>query len=143
MSNLKIVALAGFQDTGKTNILNKLIIDLDSRSGFSITEGKVGNIDKSGNYEDTYAVLEKGKEKIYINTSGDRLWQVVNNISEAKNKEATKLVIPCHVSTRDSQREILLNDEKAMILYKPDYPNIAVSERVYDLYVERLKSSLF
>ncbi|WP_461223227.1 hypothetical protein, partial [Lactococcus cremoris] len=72
----------------------------------------------------------------------DMLWQVRDNIAEAKKNGATKLVISCHVTTKDSQQEIIIHDSEATIIYKPKYPKKEDSESVFDLYVDRLKSYL-
>lgn len=141
MSNLKIFVLAGFQNTGKTTILNRLIRDLRD-SGFKRISGVVRELHEKCDDKDGYAFLENGKEKIYIATAGDMLWQVRDNIAEAKKNGATKLVISCHVTTKDSQQEIIIHDSEATIIYKPKYPKKEDSESVFDLYVDRLKSYL-
>ena len=51
-------------------------------------------------------------------------------------------MISCHVTTKDSQQEIIIHDSEATIIYKPKYPKKEDSESVFDLYVDRLKSYL-
>lgn len=60
MNNMKIVVLAGLQDTGKTNILNRLIRDLRD-DGFNKISGIVREINDKDDGEDGYAFLEKGR----------------------------------------------------------------------------------
>ena len=136
---MRILGLGGFANVGKTTILKKLIDDL-----------KISGLDLQTTVpdpfwsDDLHAMFKNSDngDIIFIATGGDSPIHVLNNISEAKRKGAKILVTPYRISRNADVQDIISEDLKAMLISKPKYPKKEDSKRVYDLYVDRLKSYL-
>lgn len=145
---LKITALAGLGDSGKSEILNLLIDNLTQDPNFITiiprTQKKRRNL-----LNDFYALFENNKtsEKIYIDTEGDRAEYVTSNIRQAKKNDATYLITSCHVKTNVTQKPIFDEDNEAFFIatYKnEDWDKMSPKEQNYlrELYVNRLKATI-
>lgn len=141
MNDLKIVALGGLNNSGKTNILNKLIENLLRDSTFGNIEGNGGIkiVDGISDYStDGFAVFNHNGKIVCITTGGDNAKILQNNIQKAKDFKSEILVTACHVRSESVFKPIVDEDPQALIIFKPR----SLSKVNDDLYLYRLKKEL-
>lgn len=121
---MKIVALTGLTNSGKTMVLRRLIDSLKHDIDYSVLKD-VPPV-KQNNFEvDGSACFQRKSDNavIYIATAGDSKEIVQRNIDEALQNSADILVTACHCRTSVTQIPIIDEDIYATFIQVHKYQN--------------------
>lgn len=142
---MKIIALAGLGDSGKTGILKELITTMQSSNQFQTISITDPNKPEQTGLFKKYATNILDEKTVYVSTQGDAKDIIINAINKAKVNQADQLILACHTHTNATQTPIIQEDEFANFIgtykYDKDDWNLLSNKdkvKIKKVYVDRI-----